>query len=661
MQFRYDYVDFSTVRHIIWLDIQSRATRKADYNKWLKMGKVKRRRNNNRANPLGSKTTNNKEEAKYVTRINTLMKNLESVVPNERVMALNTITLLCEEEKWRAMFLKQKLVSILLQKLINDSNDEIVVDSTGLLRNICIEEGYDVCTYLWRNDFWVTITSAIGKITKSLKALQNNSTNATYNDKNGKEGKRLLFDYADNLISCINALTNGSEDILNDILENKLSILLEFVVECLQYISSSTESNLPVNLYNSLLDLIYDFSSESADFVQALGSHAYLSTFIAELFNKVNDKSNTFNEQEKLLGNDLTKILVEGIRLQLCDMELSYTDANVIAQQCIEIITKIDLHQIKSDLSSTEEEDLVNGSIKQENVGKKLKEITKRKENAMMKVQAVEIGVDIITAVLEIVGSNIEQQQEQNKIKHSTNSIEILEQTFNILPQFLHEVFTVLELVQTRVFICWNNFLWVLLSISGQGVFAMDASASWKLLVQDMNAETANENDVSFQITKYGCLWALLKSDCPQFLQETSINALELAEKLINLYKQNESEELHQRLIGCLTSLSKQSVELNSLIGDFFVLSLLSTDEKSARCLCDVVNSIFEIYADKSYAYDKPVFQDRQYLNQLSTVILPRLKTVFKLVDRNKDAGLKDFCTGTFATLEKFIHYKKTE
>ncbi|KAL6947041.1 hypothetical protein ACO0QE_001899 [Hanseniaspora vineae] len=625
------------------------------------MGKVKRRRNNNRANPLGSKNANSKEEAKYVTRINTLMKNLESVIPNERVMALNTITLLCEEEKWRNMFLKQKLVSILLQKLINDSNDEIVVDSTGLLRNLCIEEGYDVCTYLWRNDFWVTITTGMAKITKSLKALQDSSNSSNNNEKNGKEGKRLLFDYADNLVSCINALTNGSDDILSDILENKLNILLDFVVECLQYISSSPDSNIPVNLYNSLLDLIYDFSSESGDFVQALGSHAYLSSFIAELFNSVNDKSNNANEQKKLLGNDLTKILVEGIRLQLCDMELSYTDANIIAQQCIEIITKINLQQIKDDLSSTEEEELINGSAQQENVGKKLKEITKRKENAMMRVQAVEIGVDIITAVLEIVGSNIEQQQEQSRMKTSADSVDILEQTFNVLPQFLHEIFTILDLVQTRVFICWNNFLWVLLSVSGQGIFAMEASCSWKLLVQDMSAETINENDTAFQITKYGCLWALLKSDCPHFMQETGINALELADKLIKLYKQNESEELHQRLIGCLTSLSKQSVELNSLIGDFFVLSLLSADEKSARCLCDVVNSIFEIYADKSYAYDKPVFQDKQYLNQLATVILPRLKSVFKLVDRNKDADLKDFCTGTFATLEKFIHYKKNE
>lgn len=119
------------------------------------MGKLKRGRKNQKArvNPIANNSKKNfdkqeiKDENTRNSKILPLINNLKSSVPNDKTMALGAITVLCEDERMRKLLLKEKLVLIIMEQCLNDSNDEIVVESFGLLRNIGIEEGYEVTKF----------------------------------------------------------------------------------------------------------------------------------------------------------------------------------------------------------------------------------------------------------------------------------------------------------------------------------------------------------------------------------------------------------------------------------------------------------------------------------------------------------------------------------
>ncbi|SSD58377.1 related to Synchronized import protein 1 [Saccharomycodes ludwigii] len=628
------------------------------------MGRSKKRSRNARklASPLEN---NNKEnEAKQLAKIMPLLQNLQSVVPNEKTMALSSISLLCEDPHWRQLFLKQKIINIIMAKLINDSNTEIVVDSMGLLRNLCIEEGYDVCTYLYRLDVWITIKNGLSKVEQSINFLENNTSN---NNNLKSESIRLVFAYADNLISLIVALSNGNEQFFQDIINSdKLELIFQNITKILSYgVSTNNALNLkiPINLFNSILDLLYSFSSESLDFIDLLGKNEYLSQFIEQMIEHKNDNSHY---------NELTCVLIEGLHLQLLDLRITLDQACKISNNVCSIINnKIDITMLQSDLKLLNEEI---PSSSDSNIGSKIKELSKKRESTTVKVQAIELGMDVITAILEILGSQLEENPT------NINTSDIFSQFINSLPAFLHKLYTgfesatssILTGLKTRILICWNNYLWVLLNLSENGVFDLPDSSIWKNLLQDLNGNAGNIDEDGFEVAKYGCLWALLKSNTLLVLREIP-EPLTLATSLITLYKTNSTEdkcstkgdsssiELKQRLIGCLACLGKVNTEYNTIIGDFFINELLGSLETEPILIIDLLNSIFDIYGDASYEYDSVNFVEKDRLLFLESVISKRIQNIFKLVDKNKDPGLKTACTNTLNILNSFVRYKKNE
>ena len=110
------------------------------------MGKSKKRSraSRNRLNPLnkdGNKTDLSKKDASLVARkIVPLIKQLQSAVPNDRNIALSSLSVLCEDPHMRHLLLKEKLIQIILNNLLNDNNMDIVIEAVGLLRNLTLEE-----------------------------------------------------------------------------------------------------------------------------------------------------------------------------------------------------------------------------------------------------------------------------------------------------------------------------------------------------------------------------------------------------------------------------------------------------------------------------------------------------------------------------------------
>lgn len=615
------------------------------------MGKSKKRSRASKArlNPIGGgKDAKSKDDVQATKKVQPLLEKLHSAVPNDRAMALGTLSVLCEDANMRKVLLKEKLVQIILSKLLTDNNTDIVVESFGLLRNLSLEEGYDLSIHLWRSDIWTSVDQGFDKLIKSLAALQATEQQEN-NNKNSSESRRLLFDYADNLLSLVVALGNGAVEILQQLLEPpKLERLFEVITRLIQY----GTTKLPLTVLNTILDLLYDFSSESFEFIEAVANNSFLSAFVKSLPEQMNTP--TFNE--------LTKVLVQGIYLQFLDMDITYQQANEIIHSVCDSVKGIDFEQVKTDLSAESYDEEI-AQAKDAQVAQKIKNYTKVRTAAMMKLQSIEIAIDLITAVTEIIASSYEE-------KKQALPTSLVETITIYLPQiFLH----LSRDFSSRILIAWNNMLWLYLTL-GINLFELEGEL-YKTLWEFVNS--ADETELDIKLGKLSVTWALLKttalqSDSAKWLSVFQLaNNQSFASSLIENYKRDMTDEnlaaensieLGQRYCGVLSTYAsfQHQIQVNELVGKFIIEQLCSA-KLPAALLADFTDSLFEIYGDETFDYNKPVFVQCGFLEVLETRVLSNLKAQFKFVDRNKDPQLKERCNECFNNLEGFIHYKKNE
>lgn len=615
------------------------------------MGKSKRRSKASRShlNPLGGKNkSTNRDEAMSVKKIQPLLKQLNSAAPNDRAMALGSVTVLCEDPYMRKLFLKEKLLHLIMSKLLSDDNMEIVVESYGLLRNLALEEGYDVCVFLWRSDIWTCIKSGLEKLLKSLESLKANI-------KSSAESTRLLFDFGDNLVSLVIALTSGSDSILEDFLKSdKLACMFSVLGSVLNYAlvekDLKVSLRIPVSFFNTILDFIYDLSSESLGFIDAVAQDAFLAEFVKSL-----------PTMQLTNANGLTTVLIQGIYLQFLDMDVSSEQVNEILGKTCSAIETIDLAEMKKSLSTKDFDDSV-ASLPDKEVSGKIKELNKRRAQASVSLQSIEVTLDIITASLEIVAAQVERANAQLD--------DSMLQTLTVsLPMVFQSLFADFR---SRILIAWNNMLWLYLTL--QINFFELPNNMWQHLWDSLVSETPEEQaDFSMRLGKLGVMWALLKTaqmqeDNVAFLSKFNcansafVEAIETQYNLVQELDPSEDQELKQRCIGilaCLASLPGH-VELNRQIGQFLIQKL-ADEHTPAATMIDISDALFDIYSDANFDYDEPVFVGDGFINVLQEKVLPSMRKCFKFVDKNKDPELKARSQSCFGTMERFIHYKVDE
>ncbi|KAG0670872.1 hypothetical protein C6P45_001637 [Maudiozyma exigua] len=597
------------------------------------MGKSKKRSRASKArtNPLHNKLNSAAKDANLITKkIQPLLTQLQSAVPNDRNMAISSISVLCDDPHMRQLLLREKLVQIILNHTLSDSNKDIVIEAYGLLRNLTLEEGYDISIYLWRNKIWVSIKDGFDQITSSLQNMQQEKS-VPNNDKKQKaaisQSKRLLFDYADNLISLLVSLTNNADDILNEILEeSNLNIIFGLIVSFTQY----GFENLPIALQNTILDLIYDISSESLDFIDELLKFEP----IVSLIKRLNDKPTT---------SELSQVLVQGILLQLLE-----TDENVQLDsiQCLSFFEKV-INAVK-DIDLKQMNEQLNYVIKDEVDIPKLKEQAKKRQVAMMQLQAIEIALDVIAGIIEMISSL--------SLQMSSSLSTVLLATVPQLLDALQQEFP------DRVFIAWNNLLWLFVGA--------EEHVDENILSDIWNKVTSHDdkNNSSVKLGKISVMWVILKicgtqCDVGLLTKFNVWNNIGFVDAIIQQYREVEEIDFRQRccaLLATVASYQSQDVSVNQHIGSF-LMQLLMGKDTPVDVLIEVLGDMFEIYSDSDFSYDEPVFVNGNFLALLNDKVIPNVKDIFKMVDKNKNPAQKEKCTEMFSTLQSFIHYKTNE
>lgn len=642
------------------------------------MGKLKGKRNNrkNRLNPLSKKRDtekeNNRDETVKQQKVLPVIERLKSSVPNEKAMAISAIVLLCEDAKMRKLLIKEGIISLVMERCLNDSNEEIVVDAFGLLRNLTLEEGYDVAMHLWRSNIWESIEASLLRIKSSFEYLENNPPKDETRPKVKTQLDpkiQLLYDFTENIMALIVALASASDDLLEKIfqrVDNATALAVDIINWNIPKIRTT------FSLLNSLLEFIFEFSSASSAFISSLVSST--SFDLAKLRN--------FGSLAAFGENILGKVYIEGISFHIEETTHTEEDKNAVSfsilSSLLADVTTIDLAR---DIAILNPEDNASNPI-QGNINRTEKDNSAdlythqlEKLQAKADIQAIETGVDIMSSVWEYL--SLKDEFGNSTVLNPDITSLILNTAFPCLLELLKsEIERNMKLeILDKVLASVNNLCWLFISLDTIPVpWYESLILLWNMMMSILN----RNDDLSIQKDALNVSWAIVKSLGAEVDQEldTSIigkliskcNGLRDGDNQSNLDALSTTNHFILAAVGFLGSIAQiaNNADITGEISDFLMLMaencLKNPDQNDTikEIAIECLNFIYDIFADKSFSYDYELFVKKDYVHKLQH-LEPHMKVTYKSIDKNRHPYLKLKAEETWLNLNRFIEYKKSE
>jgi hypothetical protein len=230
-----------------------------------------------------------------------------------------------------------------------------------------------------------------------------------------------------------------------------------------------------------------------------------------------------------------------------------------------------------------------------------------------------------------------------------------------------------------------NNIAWTVSSIdfstghleSLQKYWSSFSRRIWKECISPVLASNTSDIDLASSVTSLA--WAVARSvqgDIgPQSDEHRKFMAIYEASKTLKTSEQEDGSKkgsedrddafqgLGVKAIGVLgrLALNPAPIELNREIGVFLITVLAGLpDNTPAADAVESMNQIFDIYADKSFAFDEAVFWADGFYKHLEE-ILPKARKMAKGIDKRKFGELRARADEAVLNLGRFLKYKRTE
>ncbi|KAL5494642.1 hypothetical protein ACEPAI_103 [Sanghuangporus weigelae] len=182
------------------------------------MGKSQKKRAARRHNPVrvpdshlpkglevASATSSRKDEVLPIIR------KLESVDAQERSWACSAVSNLIQNDPSTRRLLQGKNIVGALITRLTDSVEEVAVEASGALRNLCIDAGYDICAEMYNKNILAPLQTFIPKISNALHHIVTSSKSAP------ESSSELVYGLAENVITILWCLSETSNKALNAI------------------------------------------------------------------------------------------------------------------------------------------------------------------------------------------------------------------------------------------------------------------------------------------------------------------------------------------------------------------------------------------------------------------------------------------------------------
>ncbi|KAH7411033.1 hypothetical protein BKA64DRAFT_371538 [Cadophora sp. MPI-SDFR-AT-0126] len=652
------------------------------------MGKSKpRSRAKNRTNPSAKPIADPELAAIRDQRILPVLKDLQSPDLKTRSAAARAITNLVEDQKSRKLLLREQIVRILFEQTLTDSSLETRTDGWGILRNLTVEEEPDFCIHLYRQDVLTAIDGVIKTIVQTIESQDVPLAILP------AAQQQILWNLTSSIISLVASLAEAQEEIAEAISKN--STIITFLFGLLAF---STPSHIQNEVLvcltiltedNHLLDqqvvegdwlkrLLQIKDAETIDSIAACG--VLHNVFVTMKWYDHNTPVE--GASDATLIPTLVKYM-EHSRPQNngTNGHAQSSSPDQVLQLALEITASIatSLQEALEHGSKNEEEfkgfdESVNGDIEDLDI----KDID-ADEEFKDEDSGDEMNQDEIDAEMEMVLGD-DSNEEDSPSEDATLGLLVR----LVAPQLLYLARPTQDAnnpIQEHALSALNNIAWTISSIdfstghlkSLQKFWATVAQNIWDEIISPVLASNTADIELASSITSLA--WAVARSVKGaikiQPEEQRKFMALYQASKSLDGTSNGQSkgeddtdafQGLGVKCIGVLGSLAMDPapVELNREIGIFLLTTLSALPDVPAADTVEALNQLFDIYADKSFVFDDPVFWGDNFSKHLEE-IQPKAKKLAKSIDKRKFGELRSRADEAVLNLGRFLVYKRKE
>ncbi|RHZ51285.1 hypothetical protein Glove_481g103 [Diversispora epigaea] len=684
------------------------------------MGKVEKTKKFKPPKPTPIIEENRDSEEDFNGKGLPVIEQLSSPKATERAWAASSASnLVMGDSKTRHLLLSNNLISILIERL-TDSVYEVVNEALGTLRNLTIVDNVEVCVEMYDKNI---LTPLMMLASKGGMIVDNILREIPPESDPIEDARKTIWNFIENIICIIWSLSETSQKILRGInntnfvpflmscLINSEKIPISTVLIAAQCLHTMTDDNPDIYLHfkqnpqymQVLLNgiKVIKIEENSPLPVDDLLLIRVLYCGILSNFSSIYIPSKPESDPITELNLQLIPVLVSCLTL----------DINKLAEDAIALFIKNEENNIgidhPKDTSIVEEKlnglnsqlttlqlaleilagiGLVNSSIDEDDWQDDLCEGIN--------------DIECSTNFLSMEDDDILMMDVNNNHEISTQNMSILKLlTTDLLPHLfrlanpIHLSFpeqfdssksivastitSSLVTVHLRSVECLNNYLLTMAeTIEGKLLFtehASDAKQMWiwlfelfsKFVGNGIKVEAAKdfkqEQEMRGKIleTLVGCLWTLsrgLDSNVPLETNQIQI--------LIDCFNSSVSESMNVKIIGTLGVIARRqnAIDDNKMVGTFLltVIKNQAVQLSSPECMIEALNAIYDIYSDKNFDYDEPVFVRGGYLQLLERVI-EVVHNMTKTISKNTSRDLRLRADETYENLISFIEYKKKE
>lgn len=161
-----------------------------------------------------------------------------------------------------------------------------------------------------------------------------------------------------------------------------------------------------------------------------------------------------------------------------------------------------------------------------------------------------------------------------------------------------------------------------------------------------------------------GIFWALVKSLGSVIVDDLTKDFIEALQKE-EATEDNSDEFLNTvGVLGSIAPITK-NMEITFMISQFLLRSIKTAcnepqKTRNLEVIIESLNAIYDIFGDKEFEYDYPIFVQHNYLTTLKD-LEPKIKEFYKKIDKSKEPHIKVKMEETWINLDRFIQYKASE
>ncbi|KAG5362844.1 Synchronized import protein 1 [Yarrowia sp. B02] len=634
------------------------------------MAKIKRKaKHTKRDNPIARKASqaakdDRKDENTRTTKILPLLEKLNGGKPADKCTAIGMITAMVEDPKLRQMLLKESLIQTVIDKLLPDASEEVVMESYGLLRNIVLEEGYDVAVFMFRKNVIKIASDSLEKIVATCQNIANGSQQIPKGDQ-----FTLLCEFAENILSLLTNMGVTSDDIFDAIAVSPAGV--QAVAALLELRKTKAELNpkFPPAVLSAAFEYLYTFSESNPDFYKTI----------------------PFDYKTYLEDTTLpiaAQVFVWGLHYNICvesqGLGSKARDAS-LSKILSRLIIIFNSNSAFADLQAKQDAGSKDGTVV----------ATDKKDmdaiEARSTVNALQVILELITDISEqVTWSGVTEEPEDVDEDMEVDIPQDIDfghgdkngaegaaatSTINLL---LNEASAVIEKaltyppLESRAMAALNNLAWTMASHEPTKDSEQWQGAAQQLWtnVFPMLEKYEGELAIDSLTSAVGVLWAVAaaldsKIDSLTVAQSDFILAqIERVTKATETLTADEIADYHQRavaLVGLLAMAtgktgSQESIALVEKVGEYLLQLLEALPETQNQVALQAVDKIFDIFGDK-YPYDEPVFVNKGYLKRLEP-LLPKVRHMAKKINKKQNPSLREDADAASQNLMRFIKYK---